>query len=142
MTDATSPEVRDRIREQADNRCGYCLSPQLLVLGPLEIEHINPLSKGGSDDESNLWLACRMCNNFKAAQTSALDPQTGQNVGLFNPRQDDWLDHFEWNEDGTHIAEITECGRATVVALQLNNIVATTVRRNWVEAGWHPPDLE
>jgi hypothetical protein len=33
----------------------------------------------------------------------------------------------------------TMTGRATVVALSLNNLVAVTVRRNWVTAGWHPP---
>jgi hypothetical protein len=33
----------------------------------------------------------------------------------------------------------TATGRATVVALHLNNLVAVTVRQNWVRAGWHPP---
>ncbi|BAZ12013.1 HNH endonuclease [Calothrix sp. NIES-4071] len=34
---------------------------------------------------------------------------------------------------------ITACGRATVIALQLNNVYAVTVRQAWVSAGWHPP---
>jgi 5-methylcytosine-specific restriction endonuclease McrA len=55
-------DVRDRVREQAGNRCGYCLCPQRLLYGPLEIEHIIPRADGGSDEEENLWLACRMCN--------------------------------------------------------------------------------
>ena len=33
----------------------------------------------------------------------------------------------------------TATGRATVVALSLNKLVAVTVPRNWVTAGWHPP---
>lgn len=37
-----SEEVRLRVRAQAGDRCGYCLSPQRLVLGWLEIEHILP----------------------------------------------------------------------------------------------------
>jgi len=141
VTEPTHRELQRQIREEADNRCGYCLSPQHLVLGPLEIEHIHPRCKGGMDEARNLWLACRMCNNFKATQTSANDPQTVQNVALFNPRQDEWSQHFRWSEDGVHILGITACGRATVIALQLNNIVATTVRQNWVQAGWHPPKL-
>ena len=32
----------------------------------LEIEHIIPLAKGGTDDESNLWLACPICNGHKS----------------------------------------------------------------------------
>ena len=58
---------------------------------------------------------------------------------MFPPRQERWVDHFLWTEDGTKIQGRTPCGRATVLALQLNNIVAVTVRRYWVQAGWHPP---
>ena len=58
-------ETRARVRAQAGNRCGYCLSPQHLILGLLEIDHIIPKARGGSDDEDNLWLACRLCNNAK-----------------------------------------------------------------------------
>ena len=132
-------ELRQRIREQADNRCGYCLSPQHLVLGTLEIEHLLPRGRGGSDEEWNLWLACRLCNNYKSDQTSARDPETGQDVTLFNPRQQRWSEHFRWTADGIKIRGRTPCGRATVIALQLNNMVAVTVRRYWVQAGWHPP---
>ena len=55
-------DVARRVREAAGNRCGYCLSPQHLVLARLEIEHIVPRSRGGSHDESNLWLSCPLCN--------------------------------------------------------------------------------
>lgn len=34
---------------------------------------------------------------------------------------------------------LTACGRATVLALQLNNAYAVTVRQAWVSVGWHPP---
>jgi 5-methylcytosine-specific restriction endonuclease McrA len=80
--------VRERVRRDAGNRCGYCLSPQRLVLGTLEIEHIEPVGAGGSDAEGNLWVACRLCNNFKGVQTEAVDPETGQRVRLFNPCRD------------------------------------------------------
>jgi hypothetical protein len=134
-----SEQLRQHVRDEAGNRCGYCLSPQHLVLGTLEIEHIEPRSQGGAGDQSNLWLACRLCNNFKSDQTSAIDHESGERVALFNPRQQSWDEHFLWSDDGTRILGKTPCGRATVVALQLNNIVAVTVRRYWVEAGWHPP---
>jgi hypothetical protein len=44
-----------------------------------------------------------------------------------------------WSDDGTRIIGRTASRRATVVALQLNNMIAVMVRRNWVAAGWHPP---
>jgi hypothetical protein len=134
-----SKRLRDRIRRQADDRCGYCLSPQKLVLGQLEIEHLLPRALGGKDDEDNLWLACRMCNGYKGKQIKAIDPQTEQPAALFNPRKQKWSEHFMWSEDGSMIIGLTPTGRATVEALQLNNPLALVVRLEWVSAGWHPP---
>jgi hypothetical protein len=131
--------ARARVRVQAQNRCGYCQSSQRYVLGPLEIDHIIPQARGGTDEEENLWLACRMCNGFKAIQMYAPDPLTGRRTRLFHPRRQRWSRHFMWSEDGTRIIGRTACGRATVVALQLNHVIAIMVRRAWVAAGWHPP---
>ena len=136
---AISPALRECIRQQARDRCGYCLSSQRYVLGILEIDHIIPTARGGTDEPSNLWLACRMCNNFKGMQVLAGDPLHGRSMRLFNPRRQRWFRHFRWSEDGTQILGRTACGRATVVALQLNHFIAVMVRRKWVAAGWHPP---
>jgi hypothetical protein len=134
-------DVIQRIRQTAQNRCGYCLSPQKLVMARLEIEHIIPIAQGGSSDESNLWLACPLCNGHKSDKTQALDPTTGQMTALFNPRTQNWGDHFRWSKNGTQIIGLTSTGRATVAALQLDcDLDALEVRRYWVEAGWHPPN--
>lgn len=132
-------EVRERVRHVAADRCGYCLSSQELVLGRLQLDHIIPIAKGGTDDEDNLWLACSLCNSYKGIQTTGVDPLTNAIVSLFNPRQQTWSGHFHWPEDGAQIDGLTPCGRATVIALQLNNVLAVTVRRGWIQAGWHPP---
>jgi hypothetical protein len=108
-------------------------------MGTLEIEHLVPRAKGGSDEEDNPWLSCGLCNRYKGAQTSATDPLTGNVVRLFNSRHDKWLEHFRWSTDGVRIEGLTDVGRATVEALKLNNELAVEVRRNWVRAGWHPP---
>lgn len=105
----------------------------------LEIEHIIPVAKGGSDDASNLWLACRLCNGHKATQTRAWDAVTRRRVALFNPRRQRWSRRFSWSDDGTRVIGRTACGRATVTALRLNDVIAVMVRREWVAAGWHPP---
>ncbi|MBS1791532.1 MAG: HNH endonuclease [Acidobacteria bacterium] len=137
---AIPQEVEQRVRVTAANRCGYCLSPQWLLPWELEIEHIRPLARGGTNDESNLWLSCRSCNSFKAIQTHAYDPVTTRNVRLFNPRRQKWKRHFAWSSDGTEIIGLSACGRATLIALKLNNIFAVTARREWGSAGWHPPE--
>lgn len=105
----------------------------------MEFEHLSPLMVGGQTVEENLWLSCRRCNQFKGAQTNALDPLTSEQVPFFNPRSQVWSEHFLWNEDGTEIIGITPEGRATVVALKLNHPVIVVARRLWVTAGWWPP---
>jgi HNH endonuclease len=127
------------VRRQARNRCGYCRSRQEYVLGFLEIEHIIPKARGGTDDEQNLWLACRLCNHYKGAETHGRDPLTGRRVRLFNPRRQQWSRHLRWSDGGLQVVGRTACGRATVVAVHLNNLIARMVRSKWIEAGWHPP---
>ena len=134
-----SKELREQVRLEAQNRCGYCKSHQKYVLGLLEIEHIIPKARGGSDQRDNLWLACRLCNNFKGPKTHGQDPKTKRDVPLFNPRTQQWREHCVWSEDGTFIVDLTDIGRVTVVTLKLNNAIAIAVRAAWVEAGWHPP---
>jgi hypothetical protein len=140
MSAPVIPEVtRRRVREAAGDACGYCLSPQRLVMSRLEIEHIIPRARGGSDEEANLWLSCGLCNRYKGAQVEAADPLTGETVPLYNPRTNIWYEHFGWSTDGVKVVGLTPAGRATVVALNLNNELAVEVRQNWVLAGWHPP---
>lgn len=141
MSRATIPQaIANRVREAAHNRCGYCLSPQHLVMARLEIEHIKSLAKGGKDSESNLWLACPICNRHKSDKIQAVDPVSEKVVPLFNPRTQKWSEHFQWSEDGLRILGLTPIGRATVVALHLSDDPdALLVRSYWVLAGWHPP---
>jgi hypothetical protein len=104
---AIPAEIDRRVREAAHHRCGYCLSPQRLVMARLEVEHIIPLAKGGTDDEANLWLACPICNGHKSDKTEAVDAETGVTVPLFNPRTQRWTDHFVWSGDGIRIIGTT-----------------------------------
>jgi hypothetical protein len=136
-----SEETDRQIRSAAENRCGYCLSPQHLIMARLEIEHIIPLSKGGSNEEANLWLACPICNRFKSDKVEETDPESGEPVPLFNPRSMVWSEHFRWSRDGLRIIGLTPCGRATVEALHLSDDPdVLEVRSYWIMAGWHPPD--
>jgi len=57
-------EVKEYLLEKWGRRCAYCESKNI----PLQIEHIQPKSKGGSNRVSNLTLACEPCNTAKGAQ--------------------------------------------------------------------------
>jgi hypothetical protein len=131
--------VRQRIFVEAHFRCGYCHAQQDVIGMQLHIEHIIPISVGGSSELENLWLACSECNNHKGSQTHREDPVSGEHVAIFNPRVQDWREHFCWSDDGVEIIGLTAVGRVTVLALDLNQPNMVRARRRWVMVGWHPP---
>ncbi len=133
------PELRIKVAETAQYRCGYCLTPEWIAGTPMEIDHLIPVSLGGQTEENNLWLACSLCNKHKANRMTAVDPITGQHMPLFNPRWQIWQEHFQWAAKGAQIIGITPIGRATVAALRLNQPSLVNARRYWIQAGWHPP---
>lgn len=108
------------MRSRAGQRCVYC---QLLQsdspLAVLHVEHIIPRKHGGSDDLSNLALACIDCNLHKGANLAGLDPETGVLTELFHPRQHRWEDHFAWK--GIRILGKTAVGRTTLQVLNMNS---------------------
>lgn len=134
-----SDKVRQRIFLRASYRCEYCQTSHRLIGMPPVIDHILPSVSGGSDHLSNLAAACYRCNEFKGAKTQAIDPATGQMVNLFHPRQQLWQEHFSWANGGIHIIGLTPVGRATVIALRLNNEYSVQARMLWIERDWHPP---
>ena len=132
-------KLRSRVAAQARFRCGYCQTQEVVSGIPLTVEHIKPIARGGTDDEENLWLSCRLCNEAKGTLVEFLDAETGQVVPLFNPRTQLWDEHFTWDETAVIIIGKTAVGRATIAALSLNNELRARSRAIWVEAGWHPP---
>jgi hypothetical protein len=103
------------------------------------LEHIFPKIFGGTDDLVNLALACQGCNNFKFIKIKLFDKITNTEVSLFNPRQDNWQDHFKWNSNFTVVIGLTPSGRVTVEALQLNRENLINQRIVYRAFGIHPP---
>jgi len=111
--------IKRSVRDRARHRCEYCRLPQAAQPHvTFHIEHVLPRKHGGSDDPSNLALACERCNAFKGTDLSGIDPDTGQVERLFDPRTQDWADHFELR--GALILGRTSTGRATVAVLGMN----------------------
>ncbi len=116
MTEA----ARAFVRQRAANRCEYCrLHQDDSPLAALHIEHIRPRKHGGSDDESNLGLACIDCNLHKGPNLTGIDPLTGAVTGLFHPREQRWEDHFAF--EGIYITGSTAVGRTTIQVLDMNS---------------------
>ena len=108
------------MRQRAANRCEYCrLHQDDSPLAALHLEHIRPRKHGGSDDESNLCLACIDCNLHKGSNLTGIDPLTDAVTELFHPRQQRWEDHFAF--EGIYITGTTAAGRTTIQVLDMNS---------------------
>jgi 5-methylcytosine-specific restriction endonuclease McrA len=59
-------EVKEYLLKKWGRKCAYCGKTDV----PLEVEHIVPKSRGGTDRVSNLTLSCRTCNLKKGNQTA------------------------------------------------------------------------
>jgi 5-methylcytosine-specific restriction endonuclease McrA len=69
-----SKTVKNAVFERANLLCEYCRSPMDFTHQSFEIDHIQPISKLGSDDMENLACACGGCNAFKHNKTHGKDP--------------------------------------------------------------------
>lgn len=122
-----------RVWERASARCEYCHLPSACYLGPFQIEHIIARQHGGKSEAENLALACIHCNRFKGPNIAGRDPETGEIVRLFHPRQDKWAEHFRWQ--GPELKSLTQIGRVTILVLQINEVEAIAVRKALQEEG-------
>lgn len=116
MNDTT----RNFVRVRAGNRCEYCqLHQEDSPLAALHVEHVIPRKHDGNDELENLALACIDCNLHKGPNLTGLDPDTGKLCRLFDPREQNWDEHFMWV--GIEIVGITDAGRTTVKVLNMNS---------------------
>jgi hypothetical protein len=126
--------TRDLVWQRAGTRCEYCRIPQEATpLIPFHVEHIVARQHEGSDNPSNLALACDRCNAYKGPNLASVAPDTGEIVPLFNPRQDAWNDHFRF--DGGQIVGLTLTGQATVRLLNMNAPRRVQLREEWLREG-------
>jgi 5-methylcytosine-specific restriction endonuclease McrA len=111
--------TRELVRGRAGNRCEYCLLPQDGSSVAHHVEHIVARQHGGTDDAGNLALACHRCNLRKGPNLTGIDPFTEEISPSFNPRRDEWVNHFRLR--GAVIEGITPVGRTTAHVLSMND---------------------
>lgn len=73
-------EVRQYLLDKWNRKCAYCNTENV----PLQVDHIHPKAKGGSNRISNLCLACEKCNLKKGTQ----------NIEQFLAKKPDILKHI------------------------------------------------
>lgn len=63
---------------------------------------------------------------------------TGEEVALFNPRNQVWEEHFRWADDQQTLEGLTPVGRATITALNMNSQLRKEARQLWFGMGLLP----
>lgn len=136
MKDAPQ-RLRRLVVKRAGGRCEYCGLSQIAQEATFHIDHVFPRAAGGRTTADNLALACVSCSLRKEARRFGVDPLTGRRARIFNPRRQQWSDHFRW--ETTIVVPLTSTGRATVAALQMNRPLIVAIRAEEAFRGRHPP---
>jgi hypothetical protein len=74
-----------------------------------------------------------LLQSSQGTNIAGLDPKTGELTALFNPRVDEWSEHFIW--DGVWLRGRTAVGRTTVTVLDINHVDSLAVRKALREEG-------
>ena len=114
-----SDALRRLVIDRAAQACEYCLLPSSLSFYPHEVDHVIALKHQGETSADNLAYACWRCNRFKGSDLGSFDPDTGEFAFLFNPRTQDWTEHFTLTA-GRIVGRSPE-GRTTAGLLKLNS---------------------
>jgi hypothetical protein len=129
--------LRLEVVERASGRCEYCLADTADRVVDFAIDHVIAEKHGGPTESDNLCLSCYWCNSFKGSDLSSVDWEgDGEIVPLFNPRHQQWNDHFRL--EGLRVVPLTATGRVTVFLLHVNAPERIKERRLLVELGVYP----
>jgi 5-methylcytosine-specific restriction endonuclease McrA len=106
---------RKDIYERDNYQCQFC--GESFPAKDLTLDHIDPKSRGGSNDPRNLATACKRCNNYKGARTPEeagmplLKPMVAYRVRLgmvrllaFIKHRPEWEKYLVYGEDSAESA--------------------------------------
>jgi len=125
--------LEEEVRRRAGDRCEYCHVPDSTAKLRHVLDHIIAKQHGGQTSLENMALSCGRCNQSKGPNIAGIDPESGAVTPLFNPRVQQWPDHFA-REDAILIGT-TAIGRVTVAVLSINAPLRVAARRSLIEEG-------
>jgi hypothetical protein len=128
-----SQAIRQQVSQRANQRCEYCRKPEGVSQYSHHVDHIIALRHGGTSSLDNLAWACFQCNSTKTTDIASYDSETKQLTPLYNPRNQEWDDHFVVR--GSVIEGKTPVGRVTTVRiLQMNHPDQVETREHLIKA--------
>ena len=132
-----SEQVRQLIAKRAGYRCEYCKVRQADGFIRFEIDHVISQKHGGGSEIENLAFACPHCNSHKGSDLTTFLDSYQDIVPLYNPRIQNWLDHFSAAKNGLIVAQ-TRIGPASIKLLQLNDPDRVMLREFLYVQGYWP----
>jgi hypothetical protein len=136
MSDATR-KLRKIVAIRAGGRCEYCRVLEYLSNFDFHLEHIIGVQHGGAASLQNLAFSCSWCNWKKGPNIATILKPGGELIPLFNPRHQNWFDHFEL-ESGGLLSGKTPVGAATIKLLELNHADRLIERLEMIKGGYYP----
>jgi hypothetical protein len=86
--------IKINVAQRADFRCEYCQLPDKISFYTFHIDHIKSIKHGGLSTLDNLAYCCPDCNFNKGSDIASFI-ENDQIIRFFNPRKDNWHEHFE-----------------------------------------------
>jgi hypothetical protein len=136
MTSYVSVDLRLLVSSRANHLCEYCLVHERDTYLGCQVDHIISEKHQGLTVAANLAFACAFCNRAKGSDIGSLVLSTGQFTRFFNPRCDQWAEHFILLEAA--IQPLTAIGEATVSILQFNEPDRLLERESLLRLGRYP----
>ena len=130
-------KLRLQVAQNANFRCEYCLIPEYFLATTFHIDHIRSVKHRGDSLLINLAYACPHCNQNKGSDIASYS-DNDEIIRFFNPRIDNWIDHFEINYNGI-ISHLTSIGEVTIRTLDFNQIERIILRKSLIEIGVYNP---
>jgi hypothetical protein len=137
MRSYISDELRAIVANRAQHICEYCLVSDEDAFVGCEVDHIISVKHSGPSTTDNLAYACFFCNREKGSDIGSIVWVTRQFVRFYNPRIDQWSQHFRLA--GARIEPLTEIGTVTATILGLNEPERIEERQELIELGRYPP---
>jgi len=107
-----SKKIRFEVFKRDDFKCQYCGSTPPNIT--LEIDHIKPVSKGGTNDINNLVTSCFNCNRGKSnIELKTLPNQLNDNIEILREKEEQLKEYHKLirnieNRNSRNIQKVTD----------------------------------
>ena len=138
-TTSIGAALRRQVIARAESVCEYGLIHEDNTFFGCHVDHVLREKHGGLTQADNLTLACTFCNLHKGSDIGSLSSAEIL-TRFFNPRTDEWAQHFALNEADFVIEPLTTVGEVTARIFQFNIGDRIVEREALSLAKWYPTE--